>query len=75
MNSDPHTDDMPKGWVKPQRRLSLAELDELIAGKRAELAELERQASELRQEHRLQALAQARNIMRAHALTIADLLD
>lgn len=74
VTSDAHTDDgLPNGWVKPQRRPSLTELEELIADKRSELAELERQARELRAERRMQALAQARNIMRAHGLTVADL--
>jgi hypothetical protein len=65
-------DELPKGWVKPQRSLTLAELHTLIAEKKAELTLLEKQARELESHARLQALAQARNIMRAHALTVAD---
>ena len=67
--SDPQT-----GWVKPQRRRTLAELQALIGQKRAELKVLEDEASKLQREARLQAIAQARNIMRAHQLTIADVV-
>ena len=61
------------GWVKPTRSRTLPELEELIAVKRAELESLEAEASELRVQAKLEALAKARNIMRAHSLTPADL--
>ena len=66
--------EQPAGWVKPQRRRTYAELQALIAEKRSELKVLEEEASELHREGRLQAIAQARNIMRAHQLTIKDLV-
>ena len=62
----------PTGWVKPQRKHTLAELQALIIEKRAELKALEDEAYDLQQQARLQAIAQARNIMRAHQLTITD---
>jgi len=49
------------------------ELEQMIAVKRVELASLEAEASELREQARLEAVARARNIMRAHQLTPADL--
>lgn len=64
--------DAPTGWVKPQPRRTLAELQDLIATKRLELAQLEREAFDLVNGARLQAIAQARNIMRAHQLTVQD---
>lgn len=70
MNTD--DDEIPKGWIKPQRSLTLADLRTLIAEKRGELALLEKQARELESHARLQAIVQVRNIMRAHALTVAD---
>jgi hypothetical protein len=63
----------PEGWVKPERQRTMAELQMLIEEKRAELKQLETEALELRNEARLQAVAQARNIMRAHGLTLSDL--
>jgi len=61
------------GWVKPTRSRTLPELEQLIAVKRAELESLEAEASELREQAKLEAVAKARNIMRAHQLTVADL--
>jgi hypothetical protein len=67
--------DPPSGWVKPERKRTLSELQALIKEKRAELQQLENEAFELWHEERLQAVAQARNIMRAHGLTVGDLRD
>jgi len=61
------------GWVKPTRSRTVPELEQMIAVKRVELASLEAEASELREQARLEAVARARNIMRAHQLTPADL--
>ena len=61
------------GWVKPARSRTLPELEHMIAVKRAELELLEAEASDLREQARLEAVAKARNIMRAHQLTPADL--
>lgn len=61
------------GWVKPTRSRTLPELEKMIAVKRAELELLEAEASDLRVQAKLEALAKARNIMRAHELTPADL--
>jgi hypothetical protein len=65
--------DTPSGWIKPQRAPTLSELREQLASKRAEVQALERQVRDMEHEQRLQAVAQARNIMRAHGLTLADL--
>lgn len=61
------------GWVKPTRSRTLPELEHMIAMKRAELKLLEAEALDLREQARLEAVAKARNIMRAHQLTPADL--
>lgn len=45
----------------------------MIADKRAELALLEAEASSLREQAKLEAIAKARNIMRAHQLSLADI--
>jgi len=65
-------DDTPRGWIKPERKRTLAELRTLIAEKRNELAELIREADDLASTERLKAIAQIRNIMRAHELTMDD---
>ena len=64
---------MPSGWVKPHRDRTLPELRTLIAEKRAELRVLEDEAAEIEETDKLQAIATARNIMRAYELTIEDL--
>jgi hypothetical protein len=64
---------MPSGWVKPHRSRTLPELKELIAAKREELRALETEAASLSEDERLQAIAQARNIMRAHQLSYDDI--
>ena len=61
------------GWVKQTRSRTLHELEQLVAVKRAELKLLEAEASDLREHAKLEAVAKARNIMRAHQLTAADL--
>lgn len=61
------------GWVKPQRSLTLQELQVLIATKKAELADLERQAATLIADAKLEACVKIRNIMRAHQLSIEDI--
>ena len=61
------------GWVKPTRRRTLLELEQMIAVKQAELESLQAEASDLREQSKLEAVAKARNIMRAHQLTPADL--
>ena len=63
----------PSGWVKPQRSRTLSELKSLIAAKRGELQALETEAESLAETERLQAIAQARNIMRAHQLSLDDI--
>lgn len=67
------TDDIPRGWVKPVRHRTVDELKELIQERQRELAALELELFNLQQGPRLEALAQARNIMRAHQLTIEDI--
>jgi hypothetical protein len=61
------------GWIKPKRSRTLPELEQMIAVKRAELEVLETEALDLREQAKLEAVAKARNIMRAHQLTLADL--
>ena len=61
------------GWVKPTKRRTLPELEQMIAVKRVELELLEAEASDLREQAKLEAIAKARNIMRAHQLTPLDL--
>jgi hypothetical protein len=61
------------GWIKPTRSRTLPELQQMIADKRAELALLEAEASSLREQAKPEAIAKARNIMRAHQLSLADI--
>ncbi|MBW8831796.1 MAG: H-NS histone family protein [Burkholderiales bacterium] len=61
------------GWVKPTRSRTLAELLQLIADKRAELALLEAEAASLQHHAKLEAIAKVRNIMRAHQLSLEDI--
>lgn len=70
---DHQQQESPTGWVKPQRKRTLPELQALIKEKRTELQLLENEAFELWNDQRLRAIAQARNIMRAHDLTVHDL--
>jgi hypothetical protein len=70
---DRQQQDLPSGWVKPERKRTLPELHAVIQAKREELHLLENEAFELWNEQRLRAIAQARNIMRAHGLTVQDL--
>ena len=62
------------GWVKPQRAPTYDEIVERIKGLRAELSELERQADDMREAAKLEALVKIRNIMRAQQLTVEDIL-
>ncbi len=62
------------GWVKPQRAPTYEEIMVRIGELRTELQELERQASDMREAARLEALVKIRNIMRAQQLTIEDIL-
>jgi len=64
--------DFPAGWVKPQRKRTAAEVRDLIEAKRVELRLLEEELFNLEEGPRLEAIAQIRNIMRAHDLTLAD---
>lgn len=63
------------GWIKPQRTRTLSELHQLIALKRAELQALEQEASDLMGSAKLEAIVKIRNIMRAHQLSMNDILD
>lgn len=62
------------GWVKPQRAPTYDEIMVRIGELRTELQELERQAGDMREATRLEALVKIRNIMRAQQLTIEDIL-
>lgn len=67
MPVDRKQQDLPSGWVKPERKLTLAELQTLIEKKKAEVRLLESEAFDLWHEERLRAIAKARNITRADA--------
>jgi hypothetical protein len=62
------------GWVKPQRAPTYDEIVERIKDLRSELSELERQAEDMREAAKLEALVKIRNIMRAQQLTVEDIL-
>ena len=66
--------EQPHGWVKPQRKRSLAELKLRIVDVAAELLALQREVLDLEQGDRLEAIVQIRNIMRAQQLTFEDLI-
>lgn len=61
------------GWVKPQRAPTYEEIVARINDLRTELGDLERQAEEMRETARLDALVKIRNIMRAQQLTVDDI--
>jgi hypothetical protein len=65
-------DEFPRGWVKPLRRRTIAEVKALIVERQRDLAALELELFNLQQGPRLEALATIRNIMRAQQLTIDD---
>jgi hypothetical protein len=62
------------GWVKPQRAPTYEEIVARIGELRTELEALERQAHDMREAARLDALVKIRNIMRAQQLTIEDIM-
>lgn len=62
------------GWVKPQRAPTYDEIVARIKDLRTELSELERQADDMREAAKLEALVKIRNIMRAQQLTVEDIL-
>lgn len=62
------------GWVKPQRAPTYEEILARIDELRTELTALERQAADMREASRLEALVKIRNIMRAQQLTVEDIL-
>lgn len=62
------------GWIRPERTRTLPELKTLIAQKRAELEALEREALELVELGKLEAIVQVRNIMRAQQISLAEVL-
>ncbi len=66
-------EETPRGWVKPTRPRTIAEVKKLIVEKQREIAALELELFNLQQGPRLEALAQIRNIMRAQQLTIDDI--
>ena len=68
------TDEVPRGWVKPARPRTIAEVKALIIERKREVAALELELFNLQQGPRLEAIATIRNIMRAQQLTMADIL-
>ena len=67
------SDEIPRGWVKPTRPRTIAEVKALIDERQREIAALEIELFNLEQGPRLNALVQIRNIMRAQQLTIEDI--
>ena len=65
-------DELPRGWVKPTRPRTIAEVKALIAERQRDVAALELELFNLQQGPRLEALVQIRNIMRAQQLTVGD---
>ena len=61
--------DAENHWVKPVAPHTAAQLNDLIAAKELELKALKLELFNLEQGPRLEAIAQIRNIMRAHELT------
>ena len=59
------TEELPRGWVKPVRRLTLEEGRALIVERQREVAALWLELFNLQQVPRLEALAKIRSIMRA----------
>ena len=68
-------DEIPRGWVKPVRARTIAEVKALIVEKQREVAALELELFNLQQGPRLEALAKIRNIMRAQQLSIEDICN
>lgn len=66
--------DRELGWYTPTKRENLASLRKKVKDARAELAELERQLTLMESEMKLEALVACRNLMRAHGLTLDDVL-
>ena len=64
---------MPRGWVKPLRRRTIADVKALIVERQRDVAALELELFNLTQGPRLEALVRIRNIMRAQHLTIEDI--
>jgi len=64
---------MPRGWVKPARPRTIAEIKALIVERQREIAALELEMFNLQQGPRLDALVKIRNIMRAQQLTVEDI--
>jgi len=67
-------DEIPRGWVKPVRPRTIAEVKALIIERQREVASLELELFNLQQGPRLEAIAKIRNIMRAQQLTMTDIL-
>ena len=59
------TEELPRGWVKPVRRLTLEEGRALIVERQREVAALWLELFNLQQVPRLEALAKIRSIVRA----------
>jgi len=67
--------DIQGGWIKPQRKQTLPEIRQRLQELREEYETLEKEAAALEADAKLEAIALARNIMRAHELTIADVVS
>ena len=59
------TEELPRGWVKPVRRLTIEEVRALIVERQREVAALGLELFNLQQGPRLEALAKIRSIVRA----------
>jgi len=69
------TGEIPRGWVKPVRPRTIAEVKSLIIERQREVAALELELFNLQQGPRLEAIAKIRNIMRAQQLTIEEICN
>ncbi len=67
--------DIQGGWIKPQRKRTLQEIRRRLEELRVEYKALEKEAAALETDAKLEAIAMARNIMRAHELTLADVVS
>ncbi|MEK8034215.1 hypothetical protein AACH06_25595 [Ideonella sp. DXS29W] len=62
-------------WIKPLAPRTLADIDRELSEARALVAKLQAERDNLLLDERLTAIAQARTLMRAHDISLADLAE
>ena len=72
-NEQQENQEHPSGWHKPEKKETLPEVVAKIDALRAELSKYEKLAFELKEAERQEAIAQTRNLMRAHGLSLQDI--